>query len=152
MIAGEPSCEHADMGNSGFEGLGEPAAPGEPREGSPHNTAPGQKSETLPGIRAFDDLQTPFALVFQPAPELGTGIAAVGGDLAQQGRGGAEQAQQVRCTVAALDGNRAHLDPNDWAERVGDELDHHFGQDEPAATASMAMAARRSPPTPARSR
>jgi hypothetical protein len=66
-------------------------------------SALGEHDEAFGGARPFDDLDRPFADPAQRLPQLVTGIAAIGDDMAQPREALDDLGQYQRRTVTVLD-------------------------------------------------
>ena len=71
--------------DGGLEVFGEPSAPTEPGKGALDDPAARQHLEPADVVGSLDDLDRPAADARQFQPQLVTGIAAIGEDVAQPG-------------------------------------------------------------------
>ena len=98
-------------GDGGFPVFGETPASAEPCEGAFHDPSAGDDLEAFRGIGSCDDLERPISEFGERASELGSGIAAIGKDVAQPGTGAADCAENGRreSPTAGPDSRRAGL-------------------------------------------
>ncbi len=105
-----------------LEVLCEPAVAAEPREGAFHNPSAGQNLEAFSDIGAFDDLERPLAELGQSIFEFGSGVAAIGEDMAQPGKGRADRSQQWHRAVAVLDLGAVNHGGDEEPTGVGEDV------------------------------
>ena len=98
------------------------AAPSQPREGALDHPAARDHLETPVGVRAFDDLQRPAPDLFQAPPQLGSGIPAIGEDMAQQRVGGRDRFQQARRAVTILNIGTVNGKADQEPDGIGDDV------------------------------
>src|SRR5665647_253234 len=88
----EPASEHSDVcdedpsfggGDGALEVLCQPSAPAEPGECTVHHPPARQDLEAFGLVRALDDFQRELSDLLQRAPQLRSGIAAIGEDMMQ---------------------------------------------------------------------
>ena len=73
-------------------------------------------------IRALDDLHGPVSNLRQCTLKLGSGIAAVGEDMAQPGEGIADRLEDQGRAVAVLDIGAMDDQSDQQTERIGDDM------------------------------
>ena len=86
-----------------LEVLGETTVAVQPSEGSFDDPSARENDEALGCIGALDDFDSPFADPAQRLPELVSGIAAIGEDMAQPREAADDFGQHQRRTIAVLD-------------------------------------------------
>ena len=110
-------------GSDGFlPVLRQSAASSEPCEGSLNDPAHWQNLEAPGGIGPLDDLDRPVAEAAHGSLEFRPGIAAVREDVSQPGPAGPDGAQDRWRSVAILNAGRVNHEPDQQAERVGDDV------------------------------
>ena len=83
--------------------FGKSAATAEPCEGAFDHPAAGQDLEAFCLVGALDDLERPVTMPTQRVPELVSGIAAIGKDVAQPREPVADRLEHVNGAIAVLD-------------------------------------------------
>src|SRR4051812_48831315 len=90
----------------------------QPGEGAFDHPTPGQQDKALGGVRPLDDLDGPFAELFEGALQLVTGVGGIGEDMAQPGKGAANALQQVWRAITVLYVSWMNNHPDRQADRV----------------------------------
>lgn len=127
----DPSCDHSNAGDAGpccraFDGrlpiLREPVASSEPSKGALDDPASWQNLEAFRRLGAFDDIQGPAPFPPERSAEFGSGMAAIGEDMAQPGEAMTDGFQKgwravPILNVGGVDDHEQHI-----AQRVGEDM------------------------------
>ena len=109
------------------------AAATEPCEGTLHDPSARQHLEAPGGVGALDDLQRPAPEVDKGTPQLRSGIAAVGEDVAQIWGLSAEPCEDPGRAIAILNVGRMDLARDQVSTGIGDDVAPFGGALEPVA-------------------
>ncbi len=102
--------------------LAKAPVPAEPCEGALDDPAAGQHLEAFGLVGALDDIERPRADLAERVPELVTGIAAVGEQVAQPWEAVDDPGQHQRRSIAILDIGRMDHGMNQVALGIGQDM------------------------------
>src|SRR6266851_9072047 len=108
--------------DGGLEILGETAVSVEPGNGALDHPAAHDEVETRGGWGAPDDFDGPLAELFECGLELVAGVAGIGEDMAQPGKGIADGGEEERGSIAILNAGFMHDRADQQARCVGQDV------------------------------
>src|SRR5713226_5854385 len=129
--ASETAGEELDTGDhepgestfdGGLEILGETAVSVEPGDGALDHPAALDEVEARGGLDALDDFDRPLAELFECGLEFVAGVAGIGEDMAQPGKGIADGGEEERGSITILEACFMHDRADQQARCVGQDV------------------------------